>query len=160
MLPGMTDAAWHLAQLNIGRLVAPEGDPRVADFFADLDRINALADAAPGFQWRLVDDDGRDATGLRPFGDDTIVNLSVWASVETLYAFTYRSAHLDLLRRRREWFRPLGAPHAVYWWIPAGTRPTVEEAVDRLTRLREHGPTPEAFLLNAPFPAPAAVATQ
>jgi hypothetical protein len=150
----MTDAGWHLAQLNVGRLVAPEGDPRVADFFADLDRINALADAAAGFVWRLVDDDGQDATALRPFDKDTLVNLSVWQCVESLYAFTYRSAHLELLRRRREWFRPLGDAYAVLWWIPAGTLPSLEVAGARLGRLRTHGPTAKAFTFRALFPAP------
>lgn len=158
MLPGMTtDTAWHLAELNVGRLVAPEGDPRVADFFAGLDHINALADAAPGFVWRLVDEDGHDATGLRPFDDTTIVNLSVWESVESLYAFTYRSPHLESLRRRREWFHPLGEAHAVAWWIPAGTLPTLDEASARLALLRAHGPTAEAFTLRVPSPAPATV---
>lgn len=147
----MTDGEWHLAQLNIGRLVAPEGDPRVADFFADLDRINALADAAPGFVWRLVDDDGGDATGLRPFGDETLVNLSVWETVESLHAFTFRSGHVDLLRRRREWFHALDEAYAVLWWIPAGTLPTVGQAIDRLDRLRAEGPTGRAFTFRTPF---------
>ena len=150
----MTDT-WHLAQLNIGRLVAPEGDPRVAGFYADLDRINALADTAPGFVWRLVDPDGQDATGLRPFDEDTLVNLSVWTSVEALYDFTYRSAHLDVLRRRRDWFRPYGDAYSVLWWIPAGTLPTIEEAGARLATLRVEGATAEAFTLRIPFGVPA-----
>ncbi len=149
-------ATWHLAQLNIGRLVAPEGDPRVADFFAALDRINALADAAPGFVWRLVDEDGKDATGLRPWGDGILVNLSTWRSVEALRTYVFRSAHLDLLRRRREWFLPFGDVHEVSWWVPAGHRPSIDEARKRLDLLREHGSTAEAFRLREPHPAPAA----
>jgi hypothetical protein len=148
----MTDAGWHLAQLNVGRLIAPEGDPRVAGFYADLDRINALADATPGFVWRLVDVDGQDATSLRPFDDDTLVNLSVWTSIEALYDFTYRSAHLDVLRRRREWFHPFGDASLVLWWIPAGTLPTIDEAGTRLALLTAEGPTPKAFTLRTPFP--------
>jgi Domain of unknown function (DUF3291) len=150
-----TGTGWHLAQLNVGHLVASEGDPQVAGFFAELDRINAIADVAPGFVWRLVDEDGDDATGLRLFDDQTLVNLSVWETVETLYAFTYRSAHLELLRRRREWFRPLTDALAVLWWIPAGTIPTLDEAGRRLEVLRAQGPTAEAFTLRAPFPQPA-----
>src|SRR6185503_6091840 len=103
----------HLAQLNIGRLVAPLDDPRMADFVAGLPVVNAIADASPGFVWRLVDDGGADATGVRPFADQEVaINLSVWESVEALRAFMYRTAHLDFLRRRREWFTVFGQPYA------------------------------------------------
>jgi hypothetical protein len=144
----------HLAQLNIAVPVAPKEDPRMAGFYAELDRINELADGWPGFVWRLVDDSGADATSLRPFGGDIMVNLSVWESLETLREFTFRSGHLDILRRRREWFRPLGDAYAVAWWVPAGHIPTVEEAGERLDLLRRKGPTPEAFTFRDPFPAP------
>jgi hypothetical protein len=144
----------HLAQLNIAVPVAPKEDPRMAGFYAELDRINELADGWPGFVWRLVDDSGADATSLRPFGGDIMVNLSVWESLEALREFTFRSGHLDILRRRREWFRPLGDAYAVAWWVPAGHIPTVEEAGERLDLLRRKGPTPEAFTFRDPFPAP------
>jgi hypothetical protein len=139
----------HLAQLNIGRLVAPLDDPRMADFVAGLPVVNAIADASPGFVWRLVDDDGADATGVRPFADPEVaINLSVWESVEALRGFMYRTAHLDFLRRRREWFTVFGQPYAVSWWVPAGHRPTVEEAVARLELLKSNGSTAEAFALR------------
>jgi hypothetical protein len=150
-MPGM-----HLAQLNLARLAAPLTDPRLADFVAGLSKINAIADTAPGFVWRLVDDEGDDATSLRPFGPDVIVNLTVWESIESLRLFAYKTGHLDYLRRRREWFVPYGDVYAVNWWVPAGHRPTVEEAHDRLDRLRAGGPTPEAFTLRSPFPMPTA----
>src|SRR3954452_5216314 len=134
----------HLAQLNIARLRAPLDDPRLATFVAWLEEINASADAAPGFVWRLVDDDGVDATTLRPFGADVIVNLTVWESLESLWDFTYKSRHLDFLRRRREWFVLYGEPYSVAWWIPDGHRPDVDEAGKRLALLREAGPTPDA----------------
>lgn len=143
----------HLAQLNVGRPVGPKDDPRMAGFYGDLDRINALADGWPGFVWRLVDEGGADATSLHPFGDDRIVNLSVWESLESLRDFTFRSGHLDVLRRRREWFVPLGDVYAVNWWIPAGHIPTVEEAGERLDLLRRNGSSPEAFTFRDPFPA-------
>ena len=144
----------HLAQLNVAVPVGPRTDPRMAGFYADLDRINAVADGWPGFVWRLVDDAGADATSLRPFGGDLMVNMSVWVSLEALREYTFRSGHLDVLRRRREWFVPLGAPHAVMWWVPAGHIPTVEEAKDRLALLRQHGPSPAAFTFRKPFPPP------
>ncbi|GGM58204.1 DUF3291 domain-containing protein [Dactylosporangium sucinum] len=144
----------HLAQLNVGRLLATKGDPRVAAFFGDLDRINAIADASPGFVWRLVDDGGADATSLRPFGPDVLVNLSVWESLDALREFTFRSPHLEVLRRRREWFEPYGDVSAVLWWLPAGHIPTPTEAGERLDLLRRNGSTPDAFSFRDPFPAP------
>lgn len=146
--------ASHLAQLNIGRTVGPRDDPRMAGFYGDLDRINALADGWPGFVWRLVGEGDNDATSLRPFGDDDlIVNLSVWESLESLREFTFRSGHLDVLRRRREWFVPLGDVYAVNWWIPAGHIPTVGEAGERLDLLRRNGASTGAFTFRDPFPA-------
>ena len=140
----MTDH--HLAQLNVGRLRGPLDSPAVAGFVALLEPVNALADAAPGFVWRLTDDGGQDATGLRLGGaDDVLVNMSVWESREALWNFTYKSAHMDVLRRRREWFLRMAEPFMVMWWVPAGHVPMLEEARERLERLRAAGPGPEAF---------------
>jgi hypothetical protein len=144
----------QLAQLNVGVPVGPRADPRMADFYADLDRINAVADEWPGFVWRLVDDAGADATSLRPFGGDLMVNMSVWVSLEALREYTFRSGHLDVLRRRREWFVPLGAPHMVLWWVPAAHRPTLAEARERLDLLRDSGPSAKAFTFRDVYPAP------
>ncbi|WP_309053278.1 DUF3291 domain-containing protein [Streptomyces sp.] len=137
--------AAHLAQLNVATVLHPLDDPRMAPFVELLDPVNAAADAAPGFVWRLVEDGAADATGLRPAGEDVIVNLTVWESREALWDFTYRSGHLDLVRRRREWFLRHVQAHLVLWWVPAGHRPTVEEALERLAHLRAHGPSPRAF---------------
>jgi Domain of unknown function (DUF3291) len=147
--------AWHLAQLNIGRLRASEDDPATAEFMANLDPINALAEATPGFVWRLQTDEGN-ATAIKAFpGDDLmIINMSVWESIDSLAEFVYRSAHTPFLRRRGEWFERLGEVYLVLWWLPAGTMPTVEEALDRLGRLRAFGPTAEAFTFRHPFPHP------
>ncbi|MEU7874251.1 DUF3291 domain-containing protein [Dactylosporangium sp. NPDC049140] len=144
----------QLAQLNVGVPVGPRDDPRMAGFYADIDRINAVADEYPGFVWRLVDDSGADATSLRPFGGDLMVNMSVWTSLEALREYTFRSGHLDVLRRRREWFVPLGEPHMVLWWVPPGHRPGLGEARERLELLRGGGPTPKAFTFRDVFPAP------
>lgn len=146
---------WHLAQLNIGRLRATIDDPALADFVANLDPINALADATPGFVWRLQTEEGN-ATAIRPFADDELmaINMSVWESMEALADYVYRSAHTAFLRRRSEWFERLRDVYLVLWWIPAGTLPTVDEAVARLDHLRTYGPTPEAFTFRQPFPHP------
>ena len=146
---------WHLAQLNLGRLRAPVDDPAIADFADGLDPINALADATPGFVWRLQTEEGN-ATAIRPFPDDELmaINMSVWESMEVLADYVYRSAHTAFLRRRGEWFERLGDAYLVLWWIPAGTVPTVDEALARLDHLRTFGPTPDAFTFHQPFPHP------
>ena len=100
----MTGPDLHIAELNIARALAPIDAPLLDDFNAALDPINALADRTPGFVWRLQTDDGN-ATAIRPFEDDRmIVNLSVWESIDDLAAFVYRSDHVSVMRRRREWF--------------------------------------------------------
>jgi hypothetical protein len=144
----------HLAQLNIADLAAPIDSPQLAGFVALLPEINELAERSPGYVWRLTDDTGADATSLRPFGPETIVNLTVWESVDALREFTYRSAHLAVVQRRREWFRPSGRAYQVLWWVEAGRRPTLAEAARRLATLEENGPTPEAFTFRQPFPPP------
>ncbi len=155
----MDPAPWHLAQLNVGVLRAPLDSPQLAGFVEALDPINALADRTPGFVWRLQTEDGN-ATAIRPFEDDRVaVNLSVWESLEALGEFVYASRHLDVLRRRREWFEHMAEAYLVLWWVPAGTIPTVEEAKRRLEILRERGPSPEAFTFREPFPPPGTAAT-
>lgn len=142
---------FELAQLNVGRLLAPVDAPEIAGFVAQLDAINQLADGSPGFVWRLATEAGN-ATSIRPTEDDLfLINMSVWSSIETLRAFTYATAHVEVLRQRREWFERLATAHLVLWWVPAGHRPTIDEALDRLDRLRRDGPTPAAFTFRTPF---------
>ncbi|MHB9756555.1 DUF3291 domain-containing protein [Streptomyces sp. BYX5S] len=149
---------FHLAQVNIGRTVTPLTEPELADFVAQLPEINALADDSPGFVWRMVDDGGADATGFRPDDHDDllIINCSVWESVDALRDFTYRTDHLRLLGRRREWFHRLSEAHQAMWWVPIGHRPTIAEAMERVAHIRAHGPGPHAFDFRTPHAAPAA----
>jgi len=146
--------AWALAQINVARLIAPEGDPTVQPFFDALDAINALADGSPGFLWRL-EGYGGNATDLDPTGDPmVIVNMSVWTNRETLHDFVYRSDHRAVMARRRQWFeRPSGAYQAL-WWVSAGDWPTPEEGLGRLGYLDRFGPTPHAFTFKSCFPPP------
>jgi hypothetical protein len=147
-------SGYHLAQANIGRIVAPLDTPQLAGFVEALEPVNALADAAEGFVWRLQTEDG-DATAIRPFDDDLLlVNLSVWRSVESLAEFVYRSAHRDVMVQRRQWFEPMRQAFLVLWWLPAGTVPTVADVAERIDRLRRLGPTPEAFTFRQAFPPP------
>ena len=145
---------WHIAQLNVARLRQPIDAPETAGFVANLDPVNAIADAAPGFVWRLQDDSGN-ATSIHTSDDPRfIVNLSVWESIDTLEAFVRRTPHADVLRRRREWFERATEAYLVLWWIPAGTRPSVADAMDRLHHLRALGPTAEAFTFRERFDRP------
>ena len=151
----MSDLDWHIAQLNVGRLLAPPGSPVVADFMASLDRINGLAEASPGFVWRLKSDGGN-ATDIRVGDADPqfIINMSVWDSVEALFEFVYRTAHTQVMVRRRQWFERPSAAYQVLWWVPAGYRPSPEEALARLDYLRQHGPTLWAFTFKQRYAPP------
>ena len=144
---------FQLAQVNIARLRAPLDSPLLAEFVANLDPVNALAEASPSFIWRLKDEGGN-ATNI-PYSDDPaiIVNLSVWESVEALREFTYRSHHTSSLKRRREWFERMDVAVAL-WWVPAGHRPTPAEAREKLEYLERHGPTSAAFSFARAFDAP------
>ena len=145
---------WYLAQVNIGRLIAPKGDPRVQPFFDALDRINALADEAPGFVWRLQDDSGN-AMDISYSPDPLLaVNMSVWTGAETLFDFVYRSAHTPVMAKRREYFQRFDGVYQALWWIKAGTIPTVNDALSRLWLLERFGPCPQAFTFKAQFPRP------
>jgi hypothetical protein len=147
-------SSYELAQLNIGIIKGPMDSPVMAEFAANLDRINALADRSPGFIWRLQTEEGN-ATAIRPFPDENLlVNMSVWRDLESLSEYVYRSAHAEILRRRREWFERMSEAYFVLWWVPVGHRPGIEEAIAKLERLRAHGPTPDAFTFRRAFPPP------
>jgi hypothetical protein len=148
-----------LAQVNIGRLRAPLDSAQLAGFVAALDPVNAAADAAPGFVWRLQTEDGN-ATAVRAFEWDqagsagVILNMSVWESVEALAAFVYSERHKQVLRRRRQWFETMAEAYTALWWVPRGHIPTTGEAEDRIRQLRAHGPTQQVFTLRVHYPPP------
>ena len=146
--------AYHLAQINIARLIAPLDDPRIADFVALLDPVNTLAERSPGFVWRLKSDSGN-ATDI-PYNDDpfVIVNMSVWESIEALKTFVYTGDHMVPFRERARWFEKPGKPHYCLWWVPAGHIPTLAEGRERLERYQKHGATEYAFWFNKLFPKP------
>lgn len=146
-------SAYQLAQLNIASMKYPLDSPGMADFVNNLEHINALADSTPGFVWRLQTEEG-DATSLKPLGDQTLVNMSVWKDVESLSNYVYRSAHVEIMKRRKEWFDRIREAHVVLWWVRAGHRPDVNEAITRLELLRSKGPTPDAFTFRHAFPPP------
>jgi hypothetical protein len=145
---------WNIAQINVGRLAAPQGDPRVQPFFDALDEINALADSSQGFVWRLQDDGGN-ATAIQVTPDPLfILNMSVWTDPDSLFAFVYRSAHTPVMGRRREFFGRFEGAYQALWWVPAGTLPTIDDGLSRLWRLDRFGPSPYAFTFKTRYAAP------
>lgn len=146
-------SGYELAEVNIGRTAAPLDSARLKDFVDNLDAVNADADAADGFVWRLVGDTGN-ATDVRVLGDESLlINMSVWRDANALTAYMYQGGHREMLARRREFFEPLREVMVALWWVPAGHRPSVAEAEERLLHLRAHGATPYAFTLRTSFPA-------
>ncbi len=144
-------ADYQLAQVNIGIIRGPIDSPIMAGFVARLDEINALADAAPGFVWRLQTEEGN-ATSLHVFENEfMLINMSVWESVEALYTYVYQSTHAELIKGRKDWFEKMETPILTLWWIPAGHIPTPEEAKQRLEHLEQHGLTPLAFTFKERF---------
>lgn len=138
----------HLAELNVGRLLAPTDDPRVAEFMQNLDRINGLGKRMPGFVW-MMEGSGAPGTGntdAKIEGDPQYVsNLTVWETVEALETFVWGTIHKQFYEKRAEWFEVMGDMHFVMWWVPKGHQPCLEEALERLAYLRDHGETDHAF---------------
>ena len=146
--------AYHVAQINIARMIAPIDDPIMADFVAQLAPVNALADSSPGFVWRLQTDRG-DATSIIDLDDEMIiVNLTVWENMEALREFVYKNAHYRILRDRKRWFEKFDGPYYAIWWIPAGHLPSVAEGKQRLEYLRQHEDSAYAFSFKNVFPEP------
>ena len=146
---------YQLAQINVGRLRAPLDDPQVAGFADALDAVNAIADATPGFVWRLQTEEGN-ATTIQTTDDPLfLINISVWETAEALYDYVYRSEHVDFMRKRSDWFERMEAPHMCLWWIPTGEVPTPQQALHRLERFKQDGPTEYSFSFRHQFPPPA-----
>ena len=141
----------HLAELNVATLLHDLEHPAIDEFRNNLDRINTLAESMEGFVWRLKDDTGN-ATEFSAFPNPLIIaNMSVWKDVDSLKKFSYETAHVEFLRKRKLWFERPTEVHMVLWWVPIGHEPTLEEAVERLTLLRENGATEKAFSFQKVF---------
>ncbi|WP_422366232.1 DUF3291 domain-containing protein [Pelagibius sp.] len=145
--------AFHLAQINVGRLIAPIDDPAIAGFVERLEDINALAERSRGFVWRLQSESGN-ATDIQTSPDPQfIVNMSVWRDLESLFAYVYKSSHTQVMAQRRRWFEKPGGAFMALWWLPAGTIPSIEAGLQRVALLDRCGPTPEAFVFKTAFDA-------
>ncbi len=148
-------ATYHLAQFNVARMRHALDHPEMQGFVEELDRINQLADVSPGFVWRLRDDTDN-STEMRPMGKTTLINMSLWESVEALHAYSYKSDHGIVFAARKSWFEPAATRDLVLWWHPAGSIPTVEEAIVRLEQIRLFGPCEGAFDFKHRLAAPGA----
>ncbi|WP_298546315.1 DUF3291 domain-containing protein [uncultured Aquimarina sp.] len=141
----------QLAQVNIAEMLAPINDPIMADFVNNLDRINELAEQSDGFVWRLKGDEGN-ATAITVFDNlFLIINMSVWESMDALFNFTYKTDHVEILKRKKEWFHKMPRMHMAFWYVENGHEPSPEEAKERLYYLQEHGETPYAFSFKSKF---------
>jgi hypothetical protein len=148
---------FDLAQVNVGRLHQSLEHEDTAEFVAALDAINALAEGAPGFIWRLEGEDGESSSYVEVEAIDDplfIVNYSIWDDLDSLREYVYKTDHSSYLRRRRDWFEKPDQATTACWWVPAGTIPDVNEAYAKLEHLRAHGPSSEAWTFNRPFPPP------
>lgn len=138
---------WRIAQINVARFRLPRDHPANADFEAALDEVNALAEAAPGFVWRMAGEGDSDDPELT-------INMTVWESIDHLAAFAYRNlTHRTVMRRRRDWFVEMPA-YLALWWIEAGRTPSLQEGMAKLESIARLGPTGEAFDFRTPFPPP------
>lgn len=136
----------HLAELNVGRLRADVGDPLVAEFIDNIERINGLGKRMPGFVWMLEGSGGPGATDHAIAGDPRYVpNLTVWENVASLRKFVWDTVHARFFEKRQDWFEALEAQHFVMWWVPVGHQPTLAEALERLELHRAQGDTDQAF---------------
>lgn len=135
----------HLAELNVGRTRFDTDAPEMAGFMDNLDRVNAIADRAPGFVWRMQDETGN-ATSIKPTDDPRfITNLSVWEDFASFEHFVRNTVHKQFLHRKAEWFETPAKPYFVMWLVPAGHRPGLDEALARLADLAANGPSDRAF---------------
>ncbi len=143
-----------LAQINIAKLLAPIDSPLLEDFVNDLDRINQIAEKSNGFVWRLQDESGN-ATGINPFDEESsIINISVWESIDELKNFVYNSGHLDVFMKRAKWFKKMKTPHMALWWIKSDELPTALDGKNKLLQLEVNGDTQESFSFKQLFEKP------
>jgi hypothetical protein len=144
----MQPTGTHIAEFNIGRLIAPTDDPRVADFMGALDMVNNLGKRMPGFVW-MMEGSGEPGTGNteNSIGGDPqlVANLTVWEDVQGLEHFVFNTVHKQFYDRRADWFQILSGQHFVMWYVEQGHKPTLDEANKRLAYKDKHGDSDYAF---------------
>lgn len=142
----------YLAQLNIAEAIASMESPVMADFVNNTDRINALAEKHPGFVWRLKEEGSNDSYSIKAFESEfTLVNMSVWKDRESLFDYVYKSGHIEILKRRKEWFDKMPKMHMVLWYVAKGHIPNLDEGKERLEYFQKHGESAYAFSFKSDF---------
>jgi hypothetical protein len=149
----------QLALLTAGVLHGEGDDPRVKGFFDRIEANFQTAELSVGF---IARDDDNPQRGWgetvmpqvleRPeFVGRRALTLSVWADLESVFAYAYNGSHGESLRHRHEWFIKGEWPAYVAWWVADGHIPSWQEAASRLDRLHASGPTDQAFDFKHPF---------
>ncbi len=145
----MADGTLHLAEFNLGILRHDWNDPRVQGFVDGLDLVNSVAMRSPGFVWMLGEDQmdaaQRDPEGPLGGNPRTASTLSVWEDVASLEHFVWNTVHRHFYERRAEWYDAVESLRFVMWWVPAGHRPDITEAMARFRHLQAHGDSDHAF---------------
>jgi heme-degrading monooxygenase HmoA len=144
--PVQNRCVYELAQVNVAIMRAPLHEPSMAGFVAAFDAVARMAEESAGFVWRL-----RAETGHAVVDENQVVNVSVWRDYRSLHEFVYRSPHGRFVLRRTTWFTKAQQPSTALWWVPAGDRPDLGQALARLRHLRAHGPSSRAFTLRQRF---------
>ena len=141
-----------IAQFNLAEAIAPMDSPIMADFVNNTDRMNALAEAHPGFIWRLKTEESDHAYTIQAFDNEAIiVNMSVWRDKQSLFDYVYSSGHVEIFKRKKEWFSKMSKMHMVLWYVDDNHTPTIEEAKKRLDYLHEHGESDYAFTFKSNY---------
>lgn len=141
-----------IAQYNIAEALDTMDSPVMADFVNNTDRINTLAEQSPGFIWRLIADDKNDSYSIQTFDSEFIlINMSVWETRDALFQFVYNSGHMEIFRRKKEWFQKMPKMHMVLWNLDTGHIPTIQEGKERLKYLQQYGESEFAFTFKSNF---------
>ena len=147
-----------LAFMTMGLLHEPWGSPRVEGFQQRIPATFARAATSDG-NLAIIEDDGNlaaawAAVGMFDASEDQprrAETLSVWADLESVFAFAYHGVHAEAIGHRKDWFEHGPWPAYVAWWVPDGHRPTWAEACGRYARLHREGPSPAAFDFKQSF---------
>ncbi len=140
----------HLAQVNIAKKLASLDDHIMQDFINNVDKMNTIADSSEGFIWRMKDED-KDLSAQVFQDDSLVINISTWENLDTLFSYTYKSGHIEVFKRKKEWFSKMKMLHMAFWYIPEGYEPSFQDAKSRLDYLNTHGDSPFAFTFKNKF---------
>ena len=137
-------------------LRAPLDAPRTREFIRTADAVFGSAVNTKGFMGAPnMDMDMGDRPKPRFFVADKHVfaptTMSLWADLESVFAFAYNGIHAEALKHRKEWFLTPEWPTYVAWWVDDKHDPDWVEACNRLEQIHDQGPTRHAFDFGKTF---------